>query len=117
MTYIRTATEEVLVWKLQYIKDHDYELPEGQTPLRVVQEILDILGSPDPELRDTLGYTVLAHLLTDQNKLTSEELRQVLARVLSEEMLFWQLGESGTDSVFLRSFSALALALVLIRDN
>ncbi|MGZ4163427.1 MAG: DUF2785 domain-containing protein [Tumebacillaceae bacterium] len=117
MTYIRTATEEVLVWKLQYIKDHDYELPEGQTPLRVVQEILDILGSPDPELRDTLGYTVLAHLLTDQNKLTSEELRQVLARVLSEEMLFWELGESGTDSVFLRSFSSLALALVLIRDN
>jgi hypothetical protein len=106
-----------LVWKLQYIKDHNYELPAGQAPFHVVREILHILGSPDPELRDRLGYQVLAHLITDQNRLTSEELRDVLTRVLSEEMLFGQIGELESDSVFRRSFSALAVALVLIRDN
>lgn len=98
------------------IKD-DYNLPEGKTEHGAIQDIIGILGSTDAELRDTLGYGVLNQWLLKKNFLNNEQLEMLLEKGLSEDMLFYKIGESGTDSVFLRSFSSLLIALILLRDN
>jgi Protein of unknown function (DUF2785) len=103
--------------ELRRIIDNDYKLPEGKTEYEAIKEIIDILGSTDAELRDNLGYGVLNHWLLKKNFLIEEQLEILLDKALSEDMLFYRIGKSGTDSVFLRSFSSLLIALILIRDN
>ncbi|RZT24019.1 MULTISPECIES: DUF2785 domain-containing protein [Fictibacillus] len=98
------------------IKD-DYNLPDGKTEFEAIQDIIGILGSTDAELRDTLGYGILNQWLLKKKLLNEEQLEILLDKALSEDMLFYRIGESGTDSVFLRSFSSLLIALILNRDN
>jgi hypothetical protein len=103
--------------ELRRITNDDYNLPEGKTEYGAIQDIIGILGSTDAELRDNLGYSVLSQWLLKKNFLNNEQLETLLDKALSEDMLFYKIGESGTDSVFLRSFSSLLIALILIRDN
>jgi hypothetical protein len=103
--------------ELRRIINDDYNLPDGKTEFGAIQDIIGILGSTDAELRDNLGYGVLNQWLLKKNFLNDEQLEILLDKALSEDMLFYNIGESGTDSVFLRSFSSLLIALILIRDN
>lgn len=102
---------------LYKIVQHHYALPAGLSEYEAVQQIIGVLGSTDPELRDQLGYTILSKWLVDKNLLTTEQLEEILDEAISENMLFHRIGEAGTDSIFLRSFSSLLIALILIRDN
>lgn len=94
-------------------KNH-YAVPPGQEAFPLARELSGYLGSPDPELRDDLAYSMLAVWITRQRKFSSEELIMLL-----EE---WQanlragVGETGTDSIFKRSFSALCLSSLAERD-
>ena len=99
-------------WK-QIAKNH-YAIPAGQEAFPLAKELSGYLGSPDPELRDDLAYSMLAVWITRQKKFSPEELV-----ILLEE---WQanlragIGETGTDSIFKRSFSALCLSAIAERD-
>lgn len=99
-------------WR-QIAKNH-YGIPAGQEAFPLVQELSGYLGSTDPKLRDDLAYSMVAVWIGRQKKLSAEQLV-----TLTEE---WQgnlrsgVGETGTDSVFKRSFSALCLSVLAERD-
>jgi len=94
-------------------KNH-YAIPAGQEAFPLARELSVYLGSPDPELRDDLAYSMLVVWIIRQKKFSPEELVTLL-----EE---WQanlgagIGETGTDSIFKRSFSALCLSALAERD-
>jgi uncharacterized protein DUF2785 len=94
-------------------KNH-YAIPAGQEAFPLARELSGYLGSPDPELRDDLAYSMLAIWINRQKKFSPEELVTLL-----EE---WQanlragIGETGRDSIFKRSFSALCLSALAERD-
>lgn len=102
---------------LRAIIDNEFALPAGADEYEAVKQVVGVLGSTDPELRDEYGYTVLHKWLTDKNFLTHEQLKQLLDDAISQEKLFFGIGNRESDTVFLRTFSALLIALILRRDN
>lgn len=105
-------SERALKDQLYEIADNEFALPEQAKALPRALEMLPHLGSPDAELRDDLLYSTLATwILAD--KFEDDDLKTVLRQLLTEEHLFYKLGELDTDSVFMRSFSVLLLPLIL----
>lgn len=96
------------------IAKNRYAIPAEQEVFPLAKELSGYLGLPDPELRDDLAYSILAVWITRQKRLSPAELVTLL-----EE---WQanlrvgIGETGTDSIFKRSFSALCLSALAERD-
>ena len=105
-------SERALKDQLYDIADNDFALPEQAKAMQRAQEMLPHLGSPDAELRDDLIYSTLAAwILADH--FDEDALKSLLQQLLSEEHLFYKLGEADTDSVFMRSFSMLLMPLIL----
>jgi hypothetical protein len=96
------------------VKANGYALPAEVSLLELTEELFSYLGSPDPELRDSIGYEVFANWL-EQGRYTPDQLRPYILRLIVN--LQEGLGEHDTDSVFLRSFSALCLAEIVNFDN
>ncbi|MFN8372895.1 MAG: DUF2785 domain-containing protein [Anaerolineae bacterium] len=99
-------------WKA--IADADYAVPEGEKPLALTNELLGYLGSPDEELRDTFGYTIIA-VWTMRGVYTADDLRHIMTRLLPNLQL--GIGERDNDGVLLRSFSALMLSVVAYGEH
>jgi hypothetical protein len=99
-------------WK-GIVQNH-YAIPPGEKALSLAVQLNEYLGSSDPELRDTLAYSILYTWSVEQKTLSSDELATLLPAW--EANLRSGIGEMGTDSVFKRSFSALCLAAVGERD-
>ena len=91
----------------------DDKIPELSKEVR--QEMLTQIGNPDSYLRDELIYRSFGKMIAS-NQLKPEEIQSLLEVVLQEDYLFYGIGESGTDSVFTRSFSALVIAAVIEYD-
>ena len=87
----------------------DCALPAGETAAGLVGEAVSLLGSPDSEWRDDVGYNVVAACVYRKRLLQPEERRALVAALSAN--LRRGIGESGSDSVLLRSFSALDLSL------
>ncbi len=94
-------------------KNH-YAIPPDQSAAALATELSANLASPDPELRDDLAYSIFYVWIVRQNKLSPADLVTLLDQW--ESNLRIGIGESGTDTVFLRSFSALCLATLAERD-
>jgi len=83
-------------------------VPEHESADALAHELSATLASPDPEVRDDLAYSILATWIHRGNVLSKPTLI-----ALTDE---WRanlksgLGETGTDSVLKRSFSALCLS-------
>lgn len=114
---ITMENEKQIKEKLHNLINETHIVSDDTDEYKTVLEVVSVLGSTDAELRDELGYQALIKLLIDNNYLTNNELKELLAYATSGEMLFYKLGEVGTDSVFLRSFSSLLITLLLYRDN
>lgn len=99
-------------WKA--IKENDYKVPEGHTAKSLTPELLGFLGSTDPELRDELAYAILVEWV-ECDLYAPDDLRQIIAGL--SDNLEVGIGETETDSIFLRAFSVLALALIVYYDN
>jgi hypothetical protein len=95
------------------IASHSFAVPPGTSAFALARELMPWLASPDPELRDTLAYTIL-DVWTRHSQLTGQELLTLLPSL--QQNLTGGIGGSGTDSVFKRSFSALTLASFAERD-
>lgn len=104
--------EAALKSKLQTIAQADYAPPDSQVVETILEACLEHLGSVDGELRDGLIYNVLARWMT-RSVLDPEQIRRIWSMLLDEEHLFFGLGEKESDSVFMRSFSVLLLAVVV----
>jgi hypothetical protein len=81
----------------------------------ILGEMIENIGHPDPELRDRVIYTTLYNWVNN-NILSRDHLIKLLQTSLDDCRLFYKIGERGTDSVFTRSFSSLAAALVIEKD-
>jgi hypothetical protein len=93
---------------------NDFQVPEGYTLTDLTEILFDYLGSTDPDLRDEIAYVVYANWLK-QEKYSSQELKSHVDQLLSN--LDQGIGESESDTVFLRAFSILLLAEIVHNDN
>lgn len=98
----------------QAIVDSGYRVPEGERAYPLLVELSELLGSPDPVLRDDFGYGIAAQWILHQRLLAPDELR-ALAGAWSAN-LARGLDQPGGDLVLLRSFSALDLSLLAAHD-
>ncbi len=96
------------------IKENNYEFPVGHSVSHLTDELFSNIGSTDSELRDTIGLEVFYNWLK-QGIYSVDDIRGFIARLCFNLQI--GIGETGSDSVFLRSFSALWLALIVNNDN
>jgi hypothetical protein len=92
-----------------------FAVPAGETAAGLLEELEPCLASTDPRLRDELAYNAAVAWIYRDKKLSDAEVRGRLAIWVAN--LRRGIGESGTDGVFGRSFSALSLSIVAARDN
>jgi hypothetical protein len=100
------------VW--QTILENDFQISNDTNLETLLPELLEMLASPDPVLRDEFAYSILAVWL-ERNLLSPSQMRQMMLRL--EGRLQHGLGEVGNDSVFARSFAPLIFAGIQYCDN
>jgi hypothetical protein len=97
----------------QQVRSAEMRVPTDRPLADLTAELTTMLGSTDPVERDRFAYPILATWI-------SEGVYDDLLAGLGDGMtagLTQGLGDSGTDTVFRRSFSALVLAECIERDN
>src|ERR1700751_1742180 len=97
------------------IAKNKYAVPEHESADDLSHELSALLASPDPELRDDLAYSILTTWVYRKNSPISTP---TLTSLTDEwrANLKSDLGESGTNSVLKRSFSALCLSSMTTRE-
>ncbi|RPI89093.1 MAG: DUF2785 domain-containing protein [Chloroflexi bacterium] len=96
------------------IARNDYKIPGGHTLQELTKILFGYLPSTDPELRDEIAYSVYASWL-EREMYTKEEVSTHVKELLTS--LEKGIGETESDSVFLRAFSVLFLAEIVHNDN
>ena len=99
----------------QAIAKNDYNPPVGESASALWRPLSELLASPDPELRDEVGYSTFASWIYAKRLLSPDDLRGLIAQL--SRNLKQDVGSTGTDAIFRRSFSALVLSVVAARDN
>jgi hypothetical protein len=97
------------------LRDANFAVPSGQTPMGLLREMNVLLGSTDPFLRDNVAYEAAARWIYTNGLLSAPEQREILG--LWTANLEAGLGEPAADAAFRRSFSALNLSIMAARDN
>jgi hypothetical protein len=96
------------------IRENQYAVPDGHAIEDLVDELLSLVASADPELRDVIGYETYGNWLKLEI-IPPDLMRSCISRLTGN--LEHGIGERDTDTVFLRSFSALLLAETVHHDN
>jgi hypothetical protein len=107
------AAHDATFWHA--IIQRGYAPPDGVEAGQLCDELSALLGSPDPEQRDGIAYSILTAWIYRKRTLGPDALRPLVAGWLSN--LTIDIGTTGTDAVLRRSFSALMLSVVIARDN
>jgi hypothetical protein len=95
------------------IANTQFNLPIGYTAADLTPELMEYLGSPDAELRDEIGVDTLTSWIVGGHY-EPDALRKMMGQWI--ENLRKEVGEQGTNSVLLRSFSALMLSVITYHD-
>src|ERR1051326_5840494 len=104
---------------LHAIANNHYQIPADIDRLAFLQALLQNFDTTDAELRDELTYMIIAHAIIDQetaNRLSAQQRETLLLTCIDDGHIFHHIGEAGTDSVFMRSFSLLIVAALLYAD-
>ena len=99
----------------QAIAREKFELPAGEQAAPLADELIGNLGSPDPELRDDLAFSILTAWIYQKKLLSADDLRRMT--LVLQSNLRRGIGEHEGDGVLLRSFSALTLSVIAAREN
>src|SRR5436305_942284 len=70
----------VAFWR-QIVSDK-YAAPPGSDPSALTTELLAMLASPDPELRDDIAYSTLATWIYETRVIGDDALRPIVKRLL-----------------------------------
>jgi Protein of unknown function (DUF2785) len=89
----------------------DCTVPADQTAAELVREAIGLLGSPDPTWRDDVGYGVIVSCVYQKRLLDAGQRLEIIDTLRGN--LRRGIGEAGTDTVLLRSFSALDLSILV----
>jgi Protein of unknown function (DUF2785) len=81
---------------------------------QLTNQLLGYLASSDPELRDEFGFSILGNWIYVQHLYSPDRLREMISSLNAGLQV--GLGETGTDAVFGRSFSALILSVITDYD-
>jgi len=95
------------------ILKNEAAVPEGHRAIEYVPELMEGLGSTDPELRDSLCVEVLCNWVND-GRFTPDELRPLADQLMDN--LKAGVGQGENDQVFLRTFSVLVLRWIVEHD-
>lgn len=109
----QTTTHDKAFW--QAVVRDGFKVPAAAPLPALIGELNTMLGSPDPELRDDIAYSVLANWIYRQRIVPVEERLRLLETW--ERQLTSGIGERDTPTVIRRSFSALSLGVLVILDN
>jgi hypothetical protein len=93
------------------LPDH---LATGHDLEQLTDELLGFLSSSDPELRDEFGFAILGNWIYVRHLYSPERLRSMISSLKAG--LHVGLSETGTGTVFGRSFSALILSVIADYD-
>ena len=96
------------------VKENNFAFPDGHSVQSLTEVLITYIASTDPELRDTIGLEAFYHWLK-QGLYRLNDLRSINKRLITN--LQQNIGETGNDAAFLRSFSALWLANIVSHDN
>lgn len=96
------------------IRKNQYALPEGCDLILLTEELFGYLRSTDPELRDIIGYETFGNWV-EMGLYSPDQLRAYALRLQLD--LQEGLGETESDSLFLRAFAVLFLAEIIFQDN
>lgn len=102
--------------KLNELKDRSLKYVSNEELESLITNMLDNIGSIDPDLRDGLIYPTFMRII-NEGILTSNQYQNILEACLDDGHLFYKIGEINTDSVFTRSFSSLVVAGLLSKDG
>lgn len=101
--------------RLSYIAENGYRVSDETEVWPLTTQMMHFLGSTDPELRDKLIFNILSQWA--ESYFDSQQLGILLNIALDDKHLFYGLGEQETDSVFMRSFSSLAIAVFVAQHR
>ncbi|MFZ3579449.1 DUF2785 domain-containing protein [Virgibacillus sp. DJP39] len=93
-------------------KNNDFQMDESINIQELTTAMLREIGNVDPVLRDELIYRSFCQMIL-QDFYSDKELKEIVNTCMDHQHLFYNIGESGTDSVFKRSFSSLIIAVIL----
>jgi hypothetical protein len=99
----------------QSIIDADFAVPDGASVTDLTPQLVALLGSADPQLRDSFGFSILAVWLERDGYYSPGQMRELGSQLIGN--MSAGLVESETDTVFGRSFSALILGKIIDADN
>jgi hypothetical protein len=88
----------------------DCTVPADESAPDLVREAIGLLGSPDPTWRDDVGYGVIVSCVYRKRLLDAGQRREIIDTLTGNLRI--GIGEAGTDTVLLRSFSALDLSIL-----
>ncbi len=108
---------EMLILNLKRIRDNKYELNDNEKVMDFVKPMLKYVGDTDPELRDDLIYVTFCTWICEKEYLSNEQLSEILATILDEKHLFFNIGHDEDDTVFTRTFSVLLIDVLLWRHR
>jgi len=108
-----SGAHDVAFWR--EIVRQGYAPPPGGTVPALADELVTLLASPDPEMRDDIAYSTLANWIYRRRILDAPAMGAIADRLIGN--LSAGIGERDTNSVLRRSFSALVLSVLVARDN
>jgi hypothetical protein len=97
----------------EHVRANGLKVPVDRPLTELTTELTAMLGDPDPAVRDGIAYPTLAAWIGDG---VYDDLLEGLGDGMAAGLIVG-LGQDGTDTVFRRSFSVLALAECIERDN
>lgn len=110
--------QTALLLKTELI-DLDFKQPEkikSKDLNQLIEQMVNHIGSTDPELRDKLIYTSFYYLIK-RDYLNEQQMTYLIETCLDENHLFLSIGSQDDDTVFTRAFSSLVVALILGKDR
>lgn len=100
-------------WFWESIRDDAMQVPSHRDLGELTSELGEMLGSPDPEVREELAYPILAAWIENG---VYDHLLHRLGNGLCERLTVG-IDAVNDDAVFVRSYAALVLADIIERDN
>ena len=82
----------------------------------LLKEMLLNIGNTNPYIRDKLIYNAFLEIIT-KDYLTNDQLKNLFDQLASNQYFLYEIGSKNDDSVYKRSFSALALGILVNKDK
>ncbi|MBI9012906.1 MAG: DUF2785 domain-containing protein [Clostridiales bacterium] len=99
--------------KLIIIKNNNFELVQGETIGDYLEHMMCHIGDLDPVLRDHLILPTMVQWIEIKKMMDKNTMSHLFDTLLSEDYIFYNIGQIDDTSVYKRSFSTLTLNPIL----